>query len=89
MCVYVMQMTPVLAGEGPRRTAGFLEGAYSQGWEGRKTRGSPRPILEKGRKIRTMNVYTWPRSLPWPLHGAAKALVPGSSCRLALPAGAK
>lgn len=54
MCVYVVQMKPVFAGEGPGETAGLLERLLEPkaGKEGR-LEGSLRPILEKeGPKVK-------------------------------------
>jgi hypothetical protein len=54
MCVYVVQMKPVFAGEGPGKTAGFLEGRLEPRAEKEgRLEGSPRPVLEKeGPKVK-------------------------------------
>lgn len=52
--MYVVQMKPVFAGEGPGKTAGFLEGHLEPKAEKeRRLEGSPRPVLEKeGPKVK-------------------------------------
>lgn len=54
MCVNVVQTKPVFAGEGPGKTAGFLEGRLEPKAEKEgRLEGSPRPILEKeGPKVK-------------------------------------